>query len=84
MKMRNPWGKGVEWKGDWSDTSNLWTPDLKQKLGWTNAEDGLFFISLNDYLSHYSNTSVCFVAPSNVHSNKIFSMENRKTLYLSF
>ncbi len=82
--MRNPWGKGVEWKGDWSDHSGLWTPDLKQKLGWTDAEDGLFFISLNDYLSHYSNTSVCFVSLRNFHSNKIFNMENRKTLYLSF
>ncbi len=28
MKVRNPWGEG-EWKGDWSDSSHLWTPKLK-------------------------------------------------------
>ena len=25
LKIRNPWGR-VEWKGDWSDNSSLWTP----------------------------------------------------------
>jgi len=29
LMMRNPWGK-VEWKGDWSDASDLWTPELKK------------------------------------------------------
>jgi hypothetical protein len=29
MKMRNPWGQG-EWNGDWSDNSNLWTPELSK------------------------------------------------------
>jgi hypothetical protein len=33
MKMRNPWGKGT-WKGDWSFDSNMWTPDLRMKLGY--------------------------------------------------
>lgn len=75
MKMRNPWGSGVEWKGDWSDHSSLWTPQLKQQLGWTDAVDGLFFISLDDYLSHYSHTSVCYMATENAHSSKFFNME---------
>lgn len=28
LKLRNPWGRG-EWTGDWSDKSNLWTPELR-------------------------------------------------------
>ena len=28
IKIRNPWGSN-EWKGDWSDKSSKWTPDLK-------------------------------------------------------
>ncbi len=27
MKLRNPWGR-LEWKGDWSDESALWTDEL--------------------------------------------------------
>lgn len=30
VKMRNPWGHGVEWKGDWADNSHLWTNELKK------------------------------------------------------
>jgi Calpain family cysteine protease len=84
MKMRNPWGTGVEWKGNWSDHWSMWTPELKKQLGWTDAVDGLFFISLNEYLSHYSYTSVCFSAATNVHSGKVFDMKTKKTIYLSF
>ena len=29
VKLRNPWGHG-EWKGDWSDCSPLWTPELRK------------------------------------------------------
>lgn len=28
VRLRNPWGEG-EWKGDWSDKSPKWTPELK-------------------------------------------------------
>lgn len=27
--LRNPWGQG-EWKGDWCDTSPLWTAELRE------------------------------------------------------
>lgn len=30
MEMRNPWGQGgMEWNGDWSDKSPLWTEEIK-------------------------------------------------------
>jgi calpain-15 len=28
LKIRNPWGSN-EWTGDWSDSSDKWTPELK-------------------------------------------------------
>jgi hypothetical protein len=28
VKIRNPWGAGAEWNGDFSDKSNLWTPKV--------------------------------------------------------
>lgn len=49
LKLRNPWGSG-EWTGDWSDKSELWTPELKKKVGFVDGNDGIFFIELEDYL----------------------------------
>ena len=43
LKMRNPHAGG-EWNGDWSDGSDLWTDELKERLGWVEANDGTFFI----------------------------------------
>ena len=31
LQLRNPWGK-LEWRGDWSDTSPKWTPQLRAAL----------------------------------------------------
>lgn len=32
LRIRNPWGKEMqlEWRGDWSDGDERWTPELKQ------------------------------------------------------
>jgi hypothetical protein len=43
VKLRNPWGSG-EWKGAWSDDCDRWTDELREKVGATKAEDGIFFI----------------------------------------
>lgn len=53
VKLRNPWGNG-EWKGDWSDESNKWTPQLKQELGLKNEDDGVFFMNYRDFIKYYS------------------------------
>jgi calpain-15 len=44
IQLRNPWG-GSEWKGDWSDNSRLWTPELKQQVGLKATEDGVFYMT---------------------------------------
>jgi hypothetical protein len=58
LKMRNPWGQ-KEWTGPWSDNSSLWTDDLREELGSTAEEDGVFFITYSDYVSHFATTSIC-------------------------
>ena len=49
---------GFEWKGDYSDSSNLWTDELKQVFNWNNCEDGKFFITCEDYYKYFPNTYV--------------------------
>jgi hypothetical protein len=58
LKLRNPWGH-QEWSGDWSDGSPLWTDALRTKLGHKTQDDGVFFISYQDYLSYYRSTTIC-------------------------
>lgn len=58
--MRNPWGK-KEWLGDWSDYSSKWTPDIRFSVGHMNKEDGVFFISIEDYMKYFESTSICAV-----------------------
>jgi hypothetical protein len=48
-QLRNPWGQG-EWTGAWSDNDSVWTPELREQLGACVADDGIFFISFEDYL----------------------------------
>ena len=49
----------MEWKGDWSDDSSKWTTKVRRDLGATQiADDGVFFISLEDYIENFRCTSI--------------------------
>lgn len=48
VHIRNPWGY-KEWNGKWSDSSNLWTPELEAFYGHTNKDDGTFFMEFDDF-----------------------------------
>lgn len=52
LKLHNPWGK-QEWNGAWSDGSKEWTPEVLEKLNHTFGDDGLFWISYQDFLRYY-------------------------------
>lgn len=53
VKMRNPWSKS-EWKGDFSDSSPLWTPELRQRIGAVEAEDGIFCMNIKDFKENFT------------------------------
>mmetsp|Transcript_4923 Transcript_4923/g.13749 ORF Transcript_4923/g.13749 Transcript_4923/m.13749 type:complete len:377 (+) Transcript_4923:94-1224(+) len=63
LLMRNPWGN-VEWTGDWSDSSPLWTDALRKSFNFPAeraSDDGKFWIAMKDitpylqsfYINHY-------------------------------
>ena len=74
VKLRNPWGRG-EWKGAWSDKSPLWTPELKQKLGIKDVDDGIFFMAFKDWQKYFNDFDVCYY-----HDNYILSSQKYKSL----
>lgn len=83
VKMRNPWGTSGEWKGDWSDKSDCWTPDLRKQVGSTDEDDGIFFIPIEDYMTHFSDTSVC-VASSQSCPMSVANYQSLRTVYYEF
>lgn len=58
LKIRNPWGS-LEWNGDWSDESPLWTEDLKKQAGFVLREDGYFYMNFEDFLKFFVTTYIC-------------------------
>ena len=60
FQLRNPWGD-FEWKGDWADDSDDWTDESKEIAGWTNEDDGAFFMCLDDIRKYFSRVQICRV-----------------------
>ncbi|KAL0273362.1 UNVERIFIED_CONTAM: hypothetical protein PYX00_006048 [Menopon gallinae] len=58
LKLRNPWGH-YSWKGDWSDNSPQWTPQLQKRLMPHGASDGIFWISFEDVLRYFDCIDIC-------------------------
>lgn len=52
VKVRNPWGQS-EWQGPWSDGSAEWTAEWLQRLDHKFGDDGIFWMSYNDFLKTY-------------------------------
>ncbi|XP_042301899.1 LOW QUALITY PROTEIN: calpain-14 [Sceloporus undulatus] len=64
VRLRNPWG-GTEWKGDWSDNSGKWellNPKEKMLLR-RDFEDGEFWMSLQDFQTHFVDLMICKLTP---------------------
>lgn len=53
VQLRNPWGH-KEWTGDWSDKSDKWTMDLKLQLDYSDEDDGIFWMTVQDFCNHYA------------------------------
>ena len=59
MLCRNPWGE-TEWKGDWSDSSPLWTEQMQQEIErMVKSDDGTFWMSFEDMVANFYSINVC-------------------------
>eukprot|EP00746_Dinoflagellata_sp_MGD_P099460 gnl/MRDRNA2_/MRDRNA2_40449_c0_seq1.p1 gnl/MRDRNA2_/MRDRNA2_40449_c0~~gnl/MRDRNA2_/MRDRNA2_40449_c0_seq1.p1 ORF type:complete len:641 (-),score=117.98 gnl/MRDRNA2_/MRDRNA2_40449_c0_seq1:208-2130(-) len=64
IQMRNPWGSGDLHTGEnlaWNDKSSLWNdyPEVAEECGFEAGNDGLFWITFDDYCSYYGDLSLC-------------------------
>ena len=63
VQLRNPWGQGVEWRGEWSHGSQLWTPRLCA-ASQPKREPGVFWMGWRDFVRYFSAVDVCRVRPA--------------------
>ncbi|XP_060076489.1 calpain-5-like [Ylistrum balloti] len=62
LLVRNPWGRG-EWKGAWSDGSPEWLSVSENEVRRADADDGEFYISIDDFMKCFSLVTICSVTP---------------------
>lgn len=67
--VRNVWSDW-RWHGDWSEGSQLWTEELRNKLGDWDPEEGLCWLALQDFVHFYQTVGICQVEPF-FYSNSI-------------
>ena len=75
IKIKNIWGTN-EWMGDWSDKSLKWTQEFKKAVGLQEKQDGIFWMSYDDYLQFYTTTHI-----AKIHSDyfyQIIKMKNKE------
>lgn len=83
VKLRNPWARG-EWKGDWSDKSPKWTPELQKALKVSGKEDGVFCMDYKNFCKYFSDVQVCYFHDGYRYSAIKFQSENNDKTYLKF
>jgi len=62
VQIRNPWGKGMEWRGKFSDSDPIWgtlSNNVKKQLGYTQNKDGTWWMSFQDLLREFDELSIC-------------------------
>lgn len=78
IQIRNPWGKG-EWNGDWCDSSDLWTPQLRNQLFVRpgDGEDGLFWVNLRDFVKNFDLFYINKISPRNTFNSFRVNLPNK-------
>ena len=84
--MANTQGAEVQWNGDWSRSSPLWTKDLKVAYLDSKSENE-FFMPFDEYLKFFKGTCICYDAIERAHYTiKAIGtdMKDMQDLFLSF
>ena len=77
IKLSNPWGK-YEWKGRWSESSDVWTENLKKELEYKKADDGMFWMNLEDFIENFGQICVCKYNKNYVSTSLQLNFDNQE------
>ena len=76
LQIRNPWGK-FEWTGEFSDDSNLWTPQLKQQLKVVKADDGIFWMPFEKFVQFYEGIGILKVKLGHLNNSVVVKRDDQ-------
>ena len=79
LQIRNPWGK-FEWTGSFSDSSPLWTPQAKADLKIEAKDDGVFWISFEDFIKFYEGIGILKTHPGYVGNSVVVTNTTKNSL----
>lgn len=83
LRIRNPWGNEVEWRGAWSDESEEWnsiSDEDKTDLGLVKEHDGEFWMNLQDFMSEWSHVQICHLTADSF-SSELLERDNDADLF---
>ena len=62
VKVRNAWGRGLEWNGDWNDNDSKWEeyPEVAAACDFQKAADGTFWMPWEAAQKYFNGGGVCF------------------------
>jgi len=84
LRIRNPWGNGFEWSGDWSDSSAKWGSISygKRKELQVQRDDGAFWICYQDWVNNFTTFGACILPDKfNYENGPSFNHEHRVSGY---
>jgi hypothetical protein len=81
LKLSNPWGK-YEWKGRWSDYSDVWSEELRQQLHFEKADDGIFWINIEDFVENFGQVCVCKYNKNYISTSLPLLFQKEKEKYI--
>lgn len=80
VQLRNPWGKG-EGSDSWADSDpnwNLITPEEQARVGFTRADDGIFFMTYECFCREFKLITVAEINDNASYIYKSFKdMQSR-------
>lgn len=65
LQIRNPWGK-FEWNGEFSDGSNSWRNEDRERFGVARMDDGVFWIPFEEFVKYYQGIGILEIIPGAV------------------
>ncbi|VDI72465.1 Hypothetical predicted protein [Mytilus galloprovincialis] len=66
IRVRNPWGYKIEWRGRWGEKSREWNsiPEIeREKMGLIFRDEGEFWMEFGDFLQKYDTLEICNLTP---------------------